>query len=614
MAASADGVLTDLQTKGFVVIRGFLSNAVLEGARADYGARPLNNSNRNYGISMASAEANALLRPLVNEVLRSVREQTDLKPDLPAGAAYFATGRGINFSWHQDHESFFTIQNHYDYLNFYIPIVKPRKDKSNLCIVPFDVFEREAPKTFRRVLRGGASRFIPMGARTLVYFDDSGSVHLMKPNIEELGHTPHLDAGDLLLIRGDMVHRTQDTETFRVAMSFRASMAGAIVKRSKLVDGGLYKARMMAKNAASYRRMFAAFEAARSDEMTSAELMKASANVPEPPDERRFIYELLERKLRAGVLGRFVLRSASGTVTAKAEEIYHRLKARAARAAVRSAARPTAMFFVWALAGAVGSGVLGSPAAMAQTFEAEAGLANYAIRTDRAPAFEAAVQRVIRGLRQLRSRQDGEMGVSLRVLRGGAAGENAVLYVFVADPAVPGVDYSLARLADRGFEGEALAQLQREIAWALEGATVSATELRQLGAVSPLDRLRERIELDLNAAPPAPGTTEVDRAVLDALRAPAWAADRLDYEVSRRNGSTWEITWRLDLRNVSLVRPLNASIVVELLDQSGAVVGASRRTFVAIEPQDGRTFSGAVDVNAQAASRVTSARVRVDPQ
>lgn len=606
--------MTDLQTKGFVVIRGFLTDEILEGARADFSARPLDKSNKNYGISMASAEANALLRPIVDDVLRRVREQTGLKPDLPAGAAYFATGRGINFAWHQDHESYFTIQNHYDYLNFYIPIVKPRKDKSNLCIVPFDAFEREAPKTFRRVLRGGAARFIPMGRRTLVYFDDSGSVHLMNRNIEDLGHTPHLDAGDLLLIRGDMVHRTQDTETQRVAMSFRASMAGAAVSRSRLIDGGLYKARMMAKNAAWYRRMFAAFEEAGSDQMAAAELAEAAVRVPEPPDERRFIYELLERKLRGGVLGRFVLRSASEAATAKAEEIYHRLRARKARAAARAAARSAAMVLVWAAAGTVVFGALAGPAAAAQTFAAEVGMLSYAVRADRTPAFEQAVQQVVRGLRQLRSRQDGEPGVSMRILRGGETGENAVLYVLVADPVVPGVDYSLPHLAARGFEGAELDELQRQIAWALEGATVSSTDLRQLAAVSPLDRLRERIELDLSAAPPAAATPEGDRAVLDALRAPAWAADRLDYEISRRGGSTWEITWHLDLRNVSLLRPLNAGVVVELLDASGAVLGSSRRTFVAIDAQDGRTFSGAVDLSPQAAGRVASARLRVDPQ
>src|SRR6185295_1132801 len=96
----------------------------------------------------------------------------------------FATGRGISFSWHQDHESFFTIQNHYDYLNFYIPIVKPRKDKSNLSIVPFDVLERASARSFRKLVRGGATRFPRIRDKRMAFFDDSGCVHLMR---EDLG-------------------------------------------------------------------------------------------------------------------------------------------------------------------------------------------------------------------------------------------------------------------------------------------------------------------------------------------------------------------------------------------------------------------------------------------
>jgi hypothetical protein len=332
MTFASEGPMTDLESKGYVVIRSFLPPEVLEAVRADYGGRPLE-TNSNYGISMASGTANAALRPIVDAVLRTVRAETDLKPDLPAGAAYFATGRGINFKWHQDHESFFTIQNHYDYLNFYIPIIKPRRDKSNLCIVPFDVFEREVPDSCRRVRHGGATRFVPFGGRTLVFFDDSGRLHVMPRNIEELAHTPHLDAGDLLLIRGDVVHRTQDSETERVAMSFRASKAGAMVARSKLVDGGLHKARMMAKNAPAYRKIFAAFDAAHTDEMSSLELMKAVASVPEPANDRRFLFELLGEKRRAGVLGRFLPRIVKGMAEARALEYYER------RAAARGCGR-----------------------------------------------------------------------------------------------------------------------------------------------------------------------------------------------------------------------------------------------------------------------------------
>ena len=68
------------------------------------------------------------------------------------------------------------VQNHYDYLNFYIPIVKPDIEKSNLCLIPFDVLERESPKAYEFLVRGGATHFHPLGERCLAVSDETGDV------------------------------------------------------------------------------------------------------------------------------------------------------------------------------------------------------------------------------------------------------------------------------------------------------------------------------------------------------------------------------------------------------------------------------------------------------
>lgn len=314
-----------LESRGFLVVPGFLPESVLGQLRDDYARQPLA-ANRNYGLSMPSPYATATVLPLVRDVLRDVQAQTNLKPDAPAGAAYFATGRGVNFAWHQDHESFFSQQNHYDYLNFYVPIIKPRPDKSNLSIVPFDVLERECPKTYRRVVRGGAARFIRVGTRRLVFCDDVGTVHLMRRDIEALAETPPLSAGDLLLLRGDMIHRTQDADTDRVALSLRASSSGTIVRRRQLARGSWHKARMMARNAATYQHMFETFERAHRDEMPLDELsalMRASAE-PAPKGERQFLKMLLAEKRRAHVLGRFFPKVVVDAVASQVVSMYER--------------------------------------------------------------------------------------------------------------------------------------------------------------------------------------------------------------------------------------------------------------------------------------------------
>jgi hypothetical protein len=300
----------DLETRGFVLVRSFLTEAELSACREDFAAQKVDGENRNYNLSLAGGGADQALRPRIEAVLARVRRSTDLRVDLPLSASYFATARGVNFDWHQDHESYFTIQNHYDYLNFYIPIVKPRRDKSNLSIVPFDSLEREGPQLFRDTARGGATRFRRVGGRRLVFFDEWGTVRPLEDglDLDRLGCTPELDPGDLLLLRGDMIHRTQDTDTERVALSFRAARSETPVLRRRLVNGGLGKAWMMANHASTYEAMLRAFDALGRASVGFGELQRTIGALPAsgPIGRKRFARLLLGRKLREGVLLSFL--------------------------------------------------------------------------------------------------------------------------------------------------------------------------------------------------------------------------------------------------------------------------------------------------------------------
>jgi len=310
----------DLETRGFVLVRSFLSEAEVRRCREDFERQPVDANNHNYALSGASSDARDVVKPRVEELLAHVSRTTSLRVDLSLGAAYFATGRGISFSWHQDHESFFTIQNHYDYLNFYIPIVKPRKDKSNLSIVPFDVLERASARSFRKLVRGGATRFPRIRDKRMAFFDDSGCVHLVREDLGRLAHTPELGPGDLLLLRGDMIHSTQDTETERVSLSFRAARSNTAVRRSRLAAGSLYKARMMMNNPATYERMFRAFDDAGRSEVGFCDLAASMYRLPDakprPPAE--FFRYLMREKARAHVLLPFVRRTVTTVLADRA--------------------------------------------------------------------------------------------------------------------------------------------------------------------------------------------------------------------------------------------------------------------------------------------------------
>jgi hypothetical protein len=333
----------DLETRGFVLIPSFLSDAELQICREDFATQPVSTNNRNYNLSPVRGKAHETVQERVRGVLARVATSTNLRANLPLEASYFATGRGIHFSWHQDHESFFSIQNHYDYLNFYIPINKPRKDKSNLCIVPFDVLEKECPETFRKLARGGAARFESMGDRTMVFLDDTGSVHVMCKDLEQLAQAPELDPGDLLLMRGDMIHRTQDTETERVSLSFRAANSETVVHRSRLADGGPAKAWMMMNAADTYERMFLAFDAAGQKAVPFAELQQAMSSVRDSDmGRKRFFRYLLRQKRRERVLLRF-FRASLTTMAARLVVGFRQRRHRRLPATDRSTAVPASV-------------------------------------------------------------------------------------------------------------------------------------------------------------------------------------------------------------------------------------------------------------------------------
>ncbi len=319
-----DAPFADLQTRGFVHARGFLSAAELAFHREEYEREPVRPDNLNYDLTAVQGRAKEALEGRVKEVLALVAAATDLRPDLPADGCYFATRRGIQFGWHQDHESFFTVQNHYDYLNFYLPILKPRKDKSNLCVIPFDALQQQSPRVYQKVVRAGAATYVRFRERTLVLHDDTGGLSLMEGDIERLAHTPQLEAGDLLLLRGDMIHRTEDADTERVALSFRAVRSGASVRRSRLAEGGLTKAWMMMNDAGRYERIFQAFDQEGREEMAYHEMLKALERLPSPDSmgRKRFLRYLLGQKRREHVLLRFFRRSLSSLFVANTAALF----------------------------------------------------------------------------------------------------------------------------------------------------------------------------------------------------------------------------------------------------------------------------------------------------
>jgi hypothetical protein len=269
-----DENLADLKHGGFTVIRSFFSADDLAHVRDEYensvSASP---SNANYDVKLGSLGLNRHFEQRLDVISQRVFADAGIHADVTAGSIYFSTKKGVNFPWHQDHESYFLFQDHYNYLNFYIPFIKEKVDASNLCLIPFDRLRTEAPDYIEKIIGGGAKRFQADGDCTTVLDDEYDTAYSIPVNLEHIAVIPELNAGDLLLFRGDMIHRTQDSTSNRVAISFRKVNSRSIINRYKLSSGGKTKRDMMKKGGGIYDMAVKYFETRNLDEATAKDLL-----------------------------------------------------------------------------------------------------------------------------------------------------------------------------------------------------------------------------------------------------------------------------------------------------------------------------------------------------
>lgn len=234
----------DLQTKGYVVIPGFLDATELARLQDDYTnikATTTNFANKNYQVLLTRDHK---LNDLINATLDKVREFTDLTVDtITPGATYFDNSL-IDFTWHQDHEPYYIQQESYHGLNFWIPLIKPNSNTSGLSVVPYD----RLPESTRALLVGrGAKQFTCHNNTTLVADDESGKQWTIDLDLNSIAESPSMLPGDLLLMRHDVIHCTQLGEDLRVAMSVRCYNGESMLTRTQYF-GGCFKKQAMIKN------------------------------------------------------------------------------------------------------------------------------------------------------------------------------------------------------------------------------------------------------------------------------------------------------------------------------------------------------------------------------
>ena len=244
-----------LKIKGYTVVPNFLTLDEIQVFLDDYRHQKLSASPAlKHDVHISNISYNA-----ANTIYKKVREiaiLSGIDADIVIPKGFYTNTSNTVMSWHQDHGSYYLFQQSYNYLNFYIPIEKPNPAVTGLSVVPMDALKANAPNDFHKIFNSGAKRFVPDGDITRVLDDEHGSEWTLPINIDSIMDSPTLAVGDLLLMRGDVIHRTQDDLTNRVAISVRSTNSSAIINVEKLTAGCSMKQQLVKDVNKTYVNVF----------------------------------------------------------------------------------------------------------------------------------------------------------------------------------------------------------------------------------------------------------------------------------------------------------------------------------------------------------------------
>jgi hypothetical protein len=266
----------DLSERGFVVVRGLLTSAQVEGLRAAYA--------RSERVDVAAYVATEPRRSDVQELvacmealLPSIRRETGMATDVvvPQGT-FFATER-MNLDWHSDRKSDHLYQGHLHHLTFWTPVEKPDATRSGLSVIPMDRLREHAPDAFRALRGRGSARY---ASGVLEYEEGNRERRLACPvDLASFAESPHLVPGDMLVVRSDVLHRTSDVETVRVALTLRALSGEHRLTLAGLLSGTSKKHARILGEPNAFAEVLSAFFLSRRRAITVRELLDVRARL-----------------------------------------------------------------------------------------------------------------------------------------------------------------------------------------------------------------------------------------------------------------------------------------------------------------------------------------------
>jgi hypothetical protein len=242
-----------------VVIKNFLSEQEIETLIMEYRTK-VNTASENKNVKLCAMNEE-LTKKLTSKIMsyyaESLENNVDNPIDTPFHKGIFVDNSIAILPWHQDAESLFLFQTH-DIVKAYIPIIKELPNISGLSLISNEYVDTLQSKDIIR--NRGATIFRESPAGTFL-IDDSTDERI-KVDLDLNNHvSPSLMSGDLLLFNGDVIHKTQDNLTHRVAASFMFARGNDKISMDVLDSGGDRKKQYIYNNHQTYDRVRDKFKA-----------------------------------------------------------------------------------------------------------------------------------------------------------------------------------------------------------------------------------------------------------------------------------------------------------------------------------------------------------------
>jgi hypothetical protein len=214
-----------LESQGFILIPNFLTDDELVTVKKHY-IKVTENFARDHSLKTDYNIINVAPDSDIQFIIDRIKEYVDRISnctDITANTVDNEVGYIDNAifgcqGWHQDHGPYFKWGDLYNSLNFWIAISKTDATNNGISLVPFDQFSNKIKSKF---VGSGAKRFEIINKNTRVFDDRDNSVFVLPVDLDECSISPEISEKDLLIMRGDLIHKSQNLTKNRVSLSVR---------------------------------------------------------------------------------------------------------------------------------------------------------------------------------------------------------------------------------------------------------------------------------------------------------------------------------------------------------------------------------------------------------